>query len=133
MENVPQETVIKRTNGPPNRRPWHARLARQLKQGYAARREHSHKLNDIAAAVAGRHVLERDAGIDEIEMPVRKDAQIAFLVHHVLAAAAVLVVIIGLLDHGSGNIHAIDVLEMPGQGLGQPPDATSEIERSPLP
>jgi len=55
------------------------------------------------------------------------------LVHHVSAAAAVLVVIIGLLDHRGGNIHPIDALEMPGQSLGQPPDAASEIERPPLP
>jgi hypothetical protein len=99
MEDVPQEAVIKRPNGPTDRRPACARLTRQLEQHCAARREQSHKLNDVAPAVAGRHVLERDAGIDEIEMPVGKDAQIAFLVHHVLAAAAMLVVIVGLLNH----------------------------------
>src|SRR5579864_3136323 len=62
-------------------------------------------------------------------MSVGKHSQVDFRIHDVLAAAAELVVFVGLLDHRSGDIHAVGLFEVLGQGLCEASDAASEIER----
>jgi hypothetical protein len=62
-----------------------------------------------------------------------EDAQVVSLIHQVSTTAAVLVEILGLLNHGSGNVDPVYLFEMLGHWLGETAHATSEIERSPLP
>ena len=133
MQEVPKEAVIKGPDGAPHLRPRISSCARNLEQQRAARREYSHKLGNVPLAIAWRHVLQSDVGINEIEMLIGKYTQVVRLIYHVLAAPAVLVVVLGLLNHRGRDVHPVDLFEMLSQWLGDTADTASEIERAAIP
>lgn len=133
MQEVPKEAVIKGPDRAPHLRTRISSCARNLEQQRAARCEYSHKLGNVPLAIAWRHVLQSDVGINEIEMLIGKYTQVVSLIHHVLAAPAVLVVVLGLLNHRGRDVHPIDLFEMLSQWLGETADTTSEIERAAIP
>src|ERR1035438_3752218 len=92
-------------------------MARQLKQKQAGRVQHSEKLRDVLFGEACRHVLERDAGVNKIELAVSKLVQIAGFVYQVLRTALRTLVVACVLDHGGRDIHATHTLKGRGQRL----------------
>ncbi len=103
-------------------------LGWKLEQKQARGAEHSNELRYVLLCKALWHVLERDGGVHEIELPVIKPAQIARFVHQVFTTADVTVIAAGVFDHGRRDIDAAHMFEMGGEGLGEPSDATAEIE-----
>jgi len=108
--------------------------AGKLKQQQAVRAKHSEKLRDILFREARRHVLQRDAGIDKVELASGKEAQIAGFVYYVLRAPSGMLpggilIAAGVLDHGRRDIHSAHTVEVRGQRLGKPSDTASEVER----
>ncbi len=101
----------------------------QLEQQRASGREQTHEFAQVAAAEARVHVLERDVGVNEIEVGGGERAQVPALVENVFAAIGEAVVAAGEFDHRRGNVYANDGFEVAGQGLGQPAGAATEIER----
>jgi hypothetical protein len=94
--------------------------------------EQVHEFSDVEKLMPGWDVLQNDIGINEIELASGKEAQIYFDVQMIFNLVPVPVELLRLSNHGRGNIHAIDSLEMLRQRLGQSSQTAAKIQRRSL-
>ena len=77
-------------------------------------------------------MLKHNVGVNEVELITLKQSQVLELIETVLAAAAVLIVLPGKVNHGSSDVNTDAVLEMFTQRLSHSSNAATKIE-SPIP
>jgi hypothetical protein len=100
----------------------------QLKTQHAAGLQYPDEFREVGSDHVGWVVLQDIGGEDEIEVLVFEDGDIGLPIDTIPTSVAMPVVSPGLFDHAVGDIHAVTDLELLSQCLGDPPDATSEIE-----
>jgi len=93
-----------------------------------ARPHHTEKLDDVSLGIPGFHVLKGDVGVDEVEPVGFEEPEVTGSVEVVVAPSAVAIEAFGVADHGEGDIHAVDFVEVVGESLGQAPDPAPEIQ-----
>ena len=103
-------------------------MGRDLKHDECAGPGDAEELPDVTGGAGVRHMLEYDLAVDEVERPVREEAQIVYLVEDVLDPGAAPVELAGQVEHGGRDIDADDAREVIGQRLGEASDAAAEIE-----
>lgn len=87
------------------------------------------ELGDVALLINRLHVLEDNDRVDEIKCSGGKQLQVSRAVEVIDAFRSELIETIGVLEHRRRNVDAVNLFEVPGQGLAQAPDTAAEIER----
>lgn len=73
-------------------------------------------------------MLQDNSREDEVERVAFEKCEIWLDVHVVIAEIAVLIVLLGELDHCLGDIDPVATIEGPGHCLGQSPDTAAEVQ-----
>jgi hypothetical protein len=105
-------------------------MTRYLEHHDATAREHAGELLHVASTELRCDVLQHDVGIDEVEDSVVEQREIVTFVDVVVAAVAETIELAGALDHRRRDVDPVALREAAREGLGQTPDATTEIERA---
>ena len=83
----------------------HGLGAGAVEGGQPARLEHADELGDVPDAHMGPDVLEHVGAVDHVEAAVAEQGEIVGFVEPVYAAHAVFVELLGLGEHGRGDVH----------------------------
>jgi hypothetical protein len=78
----------------------------------------SQKFNDVSPHILRRHVLESKGRVNEVEAMFIEQREIIRTIQMIPASIRVAVVLVSQLDHGGGDVHAMDFIEVLGKALG---------------
>ena len=95
----------------------------------AAGPQHPDEFRQVGPGQVGRHVLENQARVHQVERPVIERAEREAVIMHETAALIAGVQGPRLRQHGGRDIYPGDGAEMRGERHGQPPCSTAEVQR----
>src|SRR5687768_8933118 len=105
-------------------------MRRQLEHQNAGRFQHSEERVQVANGQLRHQVLEHDIRIDEVTTSRLQIAKVGMTVANVLNGRGVLVNVLSDRNHRRRDVYANDAVKSPGEGLRQPADTATEIQRS---